>query len=101
MRSFLQFIREQGVVGLAIGFLLGGAVSGLVSALVNDIVNPIVGIVFGATDTMAEYEWVVNDVAIRWGHFMTVFLDFMIIAGVVYFGFKGLRLDKLDLPKKK
>ena len=27
MKGFLDFIREQGVVGLAVGFILGGAVS--------------------------------------------------------------------------
>ena len=40
MRGFLNFIREQGVVGLAIGFILGGAISKLVAALVNDLINP-------------------------------------------------------------
>ncbi len=39
--SFLNFIREQGVVGLAVGFILGGAVSQLVASLINDIVNPL------------------------------------------------------------
>ena len=27
MNGFISFIREQGVVGLAVGFILGGAVS--------------------------------------------------------------------------
>lgn len=34
MKGFLNFIREQGVVGLAVGFILGGAVSKVVSAIV-------------------------------------------------------------------
>jgi len=37
MKGFLDFIREQGVVGLAVGFILGGAVSKLVASLVADI----------------------------------------------------------------
>ena len=41
MKGFLDFIREQGVVGLAVGFILGGAVSKLVTAIITDIVNPI------------------------------------------------------------
>lgn len=101
MRNFIEFVREQGVVGLAIGFLLGGAVSSLVTALVNDIINPLVGLIFGATDSLAESQWVINSVAIRWGHFLTVLIDFVVIASVVYFGFKGLRLDTLDLPKNR
>ena len=40
MSDFINFIRKQGVIGLAIGFILGGAVSKLVSALVSDISTP-------------------------------------------------------------
>ena len=45
--GFIEFIREHGVVGLAIGFVLGGAVAKLVTALVTDIINPFVGLVLG------------------------------------------------------
>ena len=34
MKGFINFIRKQGVVGLAVGFMLGGAISKLVSAIV-------------------------------------------------------------------
>jgi len=37
--GFIDFVREQGVVGLAVGFILGGAVSKVVSSLVKDIIN--------------------------------------------------------------
>ena len=39
MKGFINFIREQGVVGLAVGFILGGAISKVVSAIVNDLVK--------------------------------------------------------------
>ena len=48
LSGFVEFVRKQGVVGLAVGFLLGGAVSKVVSALVTDIVNPLVGLVLGS-----------------------------------------------------
>ena len=41
MKGFLEFVREQGVVGLATGFILGGAVSKVVTSLVTDIINPV------------------------------------------------------------
>jgi large-conductance mechanosensitive channel len=34
-----------------------------------------------------------------YGHFLSVLLDFIVIAGVVYFGIKGLKLDNLDKKK--
>ncbi len=43
MQDFLNFIREQGIIGLATGFILGGAVSKVVSSLVGDIIQPIIG----------------------------------------------------------
>ena len=50
MKGFLDFIREQGVVGLAVGFILGGAVSKLVASLVNDLINPLLGAALGVLE---------------------------------------------------
>jgi len=99
MKGFLEFIREQGVMGLAVGFILGGAVSKVVSALVQDVINPVVGILLGAAGNLAEYKFTVGGADLMWGHFLTVFIDFMIIAAVVYFGVKGLKLDQIDKKK--
>lgn len=38
MKGFIEFIREKGVVGLAVGFILGGAVAKVVAALVTDLI---------------------------------------------------------------
>jgi large conductance mechanosensitive channel len=95
MKGFIEFISEQGVVGLAIGFILGGAVSKLVASLVNDIINPIIAAIFGSADGMAEL--MLGPVKI--GAFASTMIDFLIIAAVVYFGFKGLKLDRLDKKK--
>lgn len=97
--GFMQFIREQGVIGLAVGFILGGAVSKLVTSLVNDIINPILGIVLGAAGNLKEAYLVVGPVKVMWGNFANSMIDFIIIACVVYFGIKKLGLDKLDKKK--
>lgn len=98
MRGFMDFIRERGVVGLAVGFILGGAVSKVVSSLVEDLVNPIVGIALGAAGRLESYTAAIGAVELRWGNFVAVVIDFLVIALVVYFGVKGLGLDKLDKP---
>jgi large conductance mechanosensitive channel len=100
MKGFLSFIREQGVVGLAVGFVLGGAVSKLVSALVDDIINPIVGSLLGAAKGLSEAYISIGSAKIMYGDFVSVLIDFAIISAVVYFGVKGLKLDKLDRPKE-
>ncbi|NBV77536.1 MscL family protein [bacterium] len=95
LAGFMQFIREQGVVGLATGFILGGAVSKTVTALVNDIVNPLIGMVLGSTEGLKAMK--VGPIML--GDFVSVTIDFVIIAAVVYFVVKGLGLDKLDKAK--
>lgn len=97
--GFMNFIREQGVMGLAIGFILGGSVSKVVTSLVQDIIYPILGILLGATDGLAKASFKIASIEIMWGHFVSVLLDFVIIALVVYVGFKVLGLDKLDKKK--
>ncbi len=96
--GFINFIREQGVVGLAIGFILGGAVSKLVSALVENIINPIVGLALGKVD-LAEKVVTLGTASLKWGAFVSTLIDFVIIAGVVYWGFKALGLTKIDKAK--
>ena len=99
MKGFMTFIREQGVVGLAVGFILGGAVSKVVSSLVQDIINPILGIILGAAGDLGDASIKIGKAEIMWGSFVNVVIDFLVIALVVYFGVKKLGLDKLDKEK--
>ncbi len=95
MTDFLNFIREQGVVGLAIGFIMGGATSKVVSSFVKGIVQPTIGILIGSPDGLAEMKYL----SILYGQFMVDLIDFAIIAAVVYFIFSKLGLTKLDRKK--
>lgn len=99
MKGFIDFIREQSVVGLAVGFILGGAVSKLVSALVEDIVGPVLALGLGNVENLQSAYIQVGAAKIMWGNFLNVLIDFVVIALVVYFGVKMLRLDKLDKKK--
>ncbi len=99
MKEFINFIREQGVVGLAVGFILGGAVSKVVSALVTDIINPLLGTALGAAGGLKTASFHVGSAEILYGDLISVVIDFIVIALVVYFGVKALRLDKLDKVK--
>jgi large conductance mechanosensitive channel len=98
--GFFEFIREQGVVSLAVGFILGGAITKVVTSLVKDIINPILGIAIGSTEGLAKASLTIGTIQIMWGSFLSALIDFAIIAAVVYFGIKGLGLDKIDRKKK-
>lgn len=100
MKGFLGFVREQGVVGLAVGFILGGAVSKVVTALITDIINPLLGALLGVARGLTSATFSVGNVTFLYGDFISVLIDFLVVALVVYFGVKGLKLDKLDKKKE-
>lgn len=93
--GFLQFMREHGVMGLALGFILGTAVSKVVVSFSSDIINPILAYVLGSADNLEK----ISIGSIHIGNFIGNALDFAIIAAVVYLLFKMLGLDKLDVKK--
>ncbi len=100
MRGFINFVREQGVVGFAVGFILGGAISKVVAAFVADIINPVLSIFFGLTGNLREAFLKVGPIKILWGDFIATAIDFFVIACVVYLGVKILKLDRLDRKKQ-
>jgi large conductance mechanosensitive channel len=100
MKGFVNFIREQGVVGLAVGFILGGAISKVVSSLVNDIINPLLGVLLGSTGNLDQVALTVGANKIMLGNFINVVIDFVVVALVVYFGVKILKVDTLDKKKE-
>ncbi len=105
VRGFLDFIRTQGVVGLAVGLVLGGAVSILVKSLVDNIILPPIGLLLGSGNGLKGLSWTIGNgkngdpAVIYYGTFLNDFLNFVIIALVVYLVFNLLGLTKLDKKK--
>lgn len=94
--GFIEFIREQGVIGLAVGFILGSAISKVVSSMVKDIIDPLLGLILGSTKGLENAYFPLFGAKIMIGRFMSTLIDFFVIASVVYVGVKILRLDKLE-----
>lgn len=92
--GFVDFIRDRGVAGFAIGFILGGAAQKLIQALMDDIINPLIGF-FLRTETLTQYT--IGNFKV--GDFVSALINFFILAIVVYLTFKVLRLEALDKPK--
>ena len=106
LQGFIDFVREQGVVGLGVGLILGLASKSLVDSLVNNVINPVVGVILGSNNLSAKYvclksSGLVCTSKIGYGQFVSDIISFLIIAAVVYFVVKGLKLDKLDKKKDK
>jgi large conductance mechanosensitive channel len=99
LQGFREFIKNQGVFGLAVGFILGGAVSKFVSSLVTDIIYPVLNGLLGGVGDLTTQVVYVGGSAVKYGTFLSTGIDFIIIAFVVYASFKLLKIDH-DIIKK-
>lgn len=103
--GFLDFIRTQGVVGLAVGLVLGGAASVLVKSLVDNVVMPPLGLLLGSAQGLKGLAVTLGETSagtpavLHYGIFLNDFVNFVIIALVVYLTVKFLKVEKLDKPK--
>ena len=97
--GFTTFLREQGVITLSIAVVLGGAVTKLVAAFVSDLLNPIIGVLVGAAGDLSSFTLKVGPIEIHWGHFVMTLIDFLVVAAVIYFLVKILKLDQVDKKK--
>ncbi|HEX3568581.1 MAG TPA: MscL family protein [Candidatus Saccharimonadales bacterium] len=100
VNGFLDFLRAQSVVGLAIGLVLGTQVKQLVDSVVANFINPITQLLLPGTGTLPEKSLRVHigskTATFGWGSFLSTLLTFVIVAAVVYYTFKILKLDKLQ-----
>lgn len=103
LEGFVEFVREQGVVGLSVGLILGIASKSLIDSIVLNIFNPIIGLVTGG-GSLASKAVCMNDSCsskLGYGQFISDLLSFVILAAIVYLVVKKLKLDKLDKKKAK
>lgn len=106
IHGFTDFIRTQGVVGLAVGLVLGGAVTLLVKSLIDNVVMPPLGLLLGSSDGLKGLTLSLGTTAdgkpamLHYGAFLNDFINFLVIALVVYLVVHMLGLDKIDKKKE-
>jgi len=84
LNDFKTFILRGNVVDLAIGIVIGAAFTGVVTALVKDFINPLIG-VFGAMPDFTSLKLPIGEGTFLWGDFLTVLINFLIVAFVLFF----------------
>lgn len=101
--GFVDFIRTQGIVGLAIGFIIGAQAKTLVDTMSASFINPLLGLIVGGDGGLTAQKVTITvggrSEDFLWGAFAFALINFMILAAIIYFTFKWLRLDKLDKKK--
>ena len=99
--GFAGFLREQGVVGLAIGLVLGIQVKAVVDQFMASFVTPLLSLVLpGNQESFARRSFSItvagNTQTFVWGSFVISLLTLIIVATIIYYAYKLLRLDKLS-----
>src|SRR5665213_3644859 len=49
-QGFVNFVREQGVVGIGVGFVIGSSAAVLIKSIVTNLLNPLIGVLMGGTN---------------------------------------------------
>ena len=78
--EFLDFIKQYKILGLASAFILGLAVNALILSLSQDIITPIIGIFVPGFDNIADIKLGVFGI----GNFIAAFINFLIIALIIF-----------------
>ncbi len=101
LNEFKKFAMRGNVIDMAVGIIIGGAFGKIVSSLVGDLIMPAVGVLVGGVN-FSDLKWVIKkavmegdqvvspEVAIKYGNFIQVTFDFLIIAVAVFFLVKGI-----------
>lgn len=104
VEGFVDFIRSQGVIGLAVGLAIGTAAGDTVKKLVEGFINPIVQFIVGSQDALAASVWHVElfgrSADFAWGAFVSSFITLAATALVIYWIVNVFKLDKLDKKKQ-
>ena len=83
IKEFMDFMKEQKVISVALAFIVGIATAALVQALVTDLITPIYGPYLGFLNpetavTIGKSEFMV-------GHFIMQLVNWLVILLVVFF----------------
>jgi large conductance mechanosensitive channel len=97
LEEFKKFVMRGNVVDLAVGVIIGAAFGGIVTSLVSDVLMPIIGAVTGGLDFSNYFVALSKQVTatslaearkqgavLAWGSFITLVINFLIVAGVLF-----------------
>lgn len=109
LKEFKEFAVKGNVMDLAVGVIIGGAFGKIVDSVVKDLVMPIVSAIIGSPDfsnmyvvlkdptngikngmALADAQAVENAVVFAYGNFITVAINFILLAFAVFLMVKGI-----------
>ena len=112
--EFREFAVKGNVVDLAVGVIIGAAFGKIVSSLVDDLVMPVVGRIFGGLN-FSDYFIALAPIppnipmtleavkkagvpVLAWGNFVTIAINFIILAFIIFLMVKQINRLKREAP---
>ncbi len=105
LEEFKKFAMRGNVVDMAVGIIIGAAFGKIVNSFVNDILMPPIGLALGGVDfsnlaiVLKQATADTEAVAIRYGAFINIVLDFLIVAVAIFMVVKAM--NSLQAPKEE
>ena len=111
LKEFREFALRGNVVDLAVGLIIGAAFGKIVESVVGDVFMPVIGALTGGLDfsnyfqplsakvtatTLAEAKK--QGAVLAWGNFLTLVINFLIIAWVLFLCIKAISRLKSEAP---
>lgn len=116
VKEFKEFAIKGNVMDLAVGVIIGGAFGKIIDSIVKDLVMPIVSAIIGQPDFSSLYfilkgtvpvnlpldeaRKIPNTSIFAYGNFITVAINFILLAFVVFLLVKGINALKRDEEAK-
>ena len=101
--GFVNFLRENAIVGLAVGFVLGTQVQAVVKQLISSFIDPLFQLLLPGDKVLSDRTFRVyldgRHADFGWGAIVYALLDFLFIAITIYIIIKLFKLDQLDKKK--
>ena len=82
-KEFITFLKQYGVIGLAIAVIIGGKLNDLIKAVVDGFLMPFVGMLTPSGD-WRQASFTVNNAKFMFGPVIGSAIDFVIVAAVVF-----------------
>ncbi len=96
-KEFLKFLKEYKIIALSLAFIMGTASTSLVQSLVNNIIMPFIDpLILNSSWQQATLN--LGPISLKWGAFLAEFINFIILAFVVFIIAK--KIIKIEKEKK-
>ncbi|MCY1740777.1 large conductance mechanosensitive channel protein MscL [Ensifer sp. SL37] len=115
LNDFKEFIARGNVIDLAVGVIIGAAFNKIVTSIVEDLVMPIVGALTGGGFDFSNYFLPLSSnvtatslaaarqqgAVFAYGNFITVLINFLILAWIIFVMVKAVNRMRASIEKKK